>query len=313
MKFSVSKLIICVSALAALAGLFTACMSGPGGITVENPRQGNAAPVASNSTVIPGVRDFPPSSTQAAAGQSDADNVTLMLKAEDFDKAIADARAAQAASPSDDTLKQKLADAYIARGWFYKSKRLTTYTSADLFKAVEVAPNYYRAHYEIGRFHNNQWQFSIGLLDLNKALALKPDFAPAYAERAYSYYKNQKYDQALADASQAVELDPSDPRSYCTRSLIYVATDKPDLALQDADKAVQIAPSDAPSLYNRGLVYESAGKPDLAIADFKTAMDLSEDDLLTARANGNCRNCRSKRICPRAAFHVAGKTLNTKP
>lgn len=273
-----------VVALAALAGLFTACVSGPGSIAAEHPGQANTSPVAGNTTVAAGIQNISPSNVQGAASQSDADNVTLMLKAEDYDGAIEEARAAQDASPSDETLKQKLADAYIARAWFYKTKRLTTYTLADLLKAVDVAPNYYRAHYEIGRFHNNQWQFSIGLLDLNKALALKPDFAPAYAERAYSYYKNQKYDQALADANQAVELDPSDPRSYCTRSLIYVAAGKPDLALDDANKAVQMAPSDAPSLYNRGLVYESAGKTDLAIADFKTALGFSDDDLLTARA-----------------------------
>jgi tetratricopeptide (TPR) repeat protein len=284
MKITLPGLIICVGALAALTGLLAACASAPGGVAVESPRQANASPVASNSTVTGGVKDISSSNTPSTAGQMGVDNVTLMLRAEDYDKAIEAARAAQSASPSDDSLKQKLADAYIARAWFYKSKRLTTYTLADLFKAVDIAPNYYRSHYEIGRFHNNQWQFSIGLLDLNKALSLKPDFAPAYAERAYSYYKNQKYDQALADSNQAVELDPSDPRSYCTRSLIYVAMDKPDAALEDANKAVQLAPSDAPSLYNRGLVYESAGKTDLAIADFKAAVGFSDDDLLTARA-----------------------------
>jgi tetratricopeptide (TPR) repeat protein len=284
MKFTAPELIICAGALVALTGLFTACGSGPGGLAAEKPRQPNTSPVAANSTVAPDLKEWSPSNSQAATGQPGADNVTLMLRAEDYDGAIEQARAAQAASPADDVLKQKLADAYIARAWFYKTKRLTTYTLADLLKAVEVAPNYYRAHYEIGRFHNNQWQFSIGLLDLNKALSLKPDFAPAYAERAYSYYKNQKYEQALADANQAVDLDPADPRSYCTRSLIYVAEGKPDLALEDASKAVRLAPSDAPSLYNRGLVYEAAGKNDLAIDDFKTALGLSDDDLLTARA-----------------------------
>ena len=285
MKFTISKLIICAIALMAFACLFTACFARPGDVAVENPQQGNSPPVTANTTVVTDIKDFSLPNANAQAGQSGADNVSLLLRAEDYDKAIEIGRAALAEAPSDDTLKQKLADAYIARAWFYKSKRLTTYTLADLFKAVEAAPNYYRAHYEIGRFHNNQWQFSIGLLDLNKALSLKPDFAPAYTERAYSYYKNQKYEQALADANKSIELAPSDPRAYCTRSLIYVATGKPELALEDANKAVQIAPSDAPSYYNRGLVYAATLKPDLAIADFKAALGLSDDDLLTARAS----------------------------
>ncbi|MCX6006716.1 MAG: tetratricopeptide repeat protein [Chloroflexi bacterium] len=280
MKF---RLIIFAIALMAFTGLFTACVSRPGGVAIETPR-GNASPVTANSTVAADIKDLPISNVETPNLQSGADNVSLLLRAEDYDKAIEDRRAALAASPADDTLKQKLADAYITRAWFYKSKRLTTYTLADLFKAVETAPNYYRAHYEIGRFHNNQWQFSLGLLDLNKALSLKPDFAPAYTERAYSYYKNQKYEQALADVNKSIELAPSDPRPYCTRSLIYIATGKPDLAIEDANKAIQIAPSDAPSFYNRGLVYAATGKPDLAIADFRATLSLSDDDLLTARA-----------------------------
>jgi tetratricopeptide (TPR) repeat protein len=262
------------------SGLLMACSARPS----ENSPKGSVDSVSANTTAIMDTRDFSLSNANAQTSQPDTDNVSLLLRAEDYDKAIEDGMAALAGSPSDSALRQKLADAYIARAWFYKAKRLTTYTLADLFKAVEIAPDYYRAHYEIGRFHNNQWQFSIGLLDLNKSLSLQPDFAPAYTERAYSNFKNQKYEQALADANRSIDLAPSDPRPYCTRSLIYVATDKPGLALEDANKAVRIAPSDAPSYYNRGLVYTATGKSDLAIADFKAALDLSDDDLLTARA-----------------------------
>jgi len=290
MKSIIPKLIIYAVALVAFAGLFIACVARPG-VSVHNPQQGKSPPVTANSTVASADNE-PASNENPQAGQAGSDNISVLLRAEDYDKAIENGRAALAASPLDNNLKQKLADAYIARAWFYKSKRLTTYTLADLFKAVEVAPDYYRAHYEIGRFHNNQWQFSIGLLDLNKALFLKPDFAPAYAERAYSNYKNQKFEQALADANKAVELDPLDPRTYCTRSLVYLATGKPDLALEDANKAVQVAPSDAPSYYNRSLVYTAGQKPDLAIVDLETTLRLSQDDLLTARANADLQKLR---------------------
>ncbi len=210
-----------------------------------------------------------------------------MLAADDFDRAVEAGTAALAAAPDDVTLKEKLADAYIARAWYYKSKRLNPYTVTDLFKAIEIAPKYYRAHYELGRFHNNQWQFGIAIYDLNIALSLKPDFAPAYSERAYSYYKNRKFDAGLADSNKAIELDSTVAQFYCTRSLIYAATGKPDLALEDADKAVRIAPLDAFSYYNRSLVYTAVGKPDLAMADLETTHKLSQDDLLTTRARAD--------------------------
>jgi tetratricopeptide (TPR) repeat protein len=273
----------CLYCLAALVVFLLSC-SGPGNISAQR----NDPAAADNKTggiVVPPVAPKPPDGTGEPSQSRLPDE-------SDYEKAISDAVSALSSNPADIKLKEKLADAYIDRAWYYKAKRLNTYTSADLFKAVEIAPDYYLAYYELGRFHNNQWQFGIGIFDLNKALSLKPDFAPAYSERAYAYYKNQRYEQALADADKAVGLDPLDPRSYCTRSLIYVATARPDLAQADADKAVQIAPSDAFSYYNRSLVYTAIGKPDLAIADLATTLKLSGDDLLTTRANADLQKLR---------------------
>lgn len=215
--------------------------------------------------------------------------VAALLVAEEYDRAIAEATASLAENAENIMLKEKLADAYIARAWYYKIKRLNPNTLADLSKAVEIAPEYYRAYYELGRFHNNQWQFGIGLSDLTEALSLKPDYAPAYNERAYSNYKNRKYEEGLADASRAIELDQTLPRSYCVRSLIYAALGKTDLAIQDANQAVRLAPDNAESYYNRSLVYTTSGEPALAIVDLETTLQLSQDDLLTTRASADLR------------------------
>jgi tetratricopeptide (TPR) repeat protein len=212
-----------------------------------------------------------------------------LIAAEEYDRAIAEAAASLEKNAENVTLKEKLADAYITRAWYYKIKRLNPNTLADLSKAVEIAPGYYRAYYELGRFHNNQWQFSIGRLDLDKALSLKPDFAPAYSERAYSNYKNRKYEAGLADAGKAIELDQRLPHAYCVRSLIYAALGKADLAMQDANHAVHLAPDDAASYYNRSLVYTASGETALAIADLETTIKLSQDDLLTTRAGADLR------------------------
>jgi len=264
-------------------GLLLSC-SGSGNISAQR----NDLAASDNKTggiVAPPLAPKPADNTSELAP-------SRLLQADDYDRAIVVGTAGLVAAQDDANLKEDLADAYIARAWYYKAKRLNTHTSADLFKAIEIAPQYYRAHYELGRFHNNQWQFSIGIFDLNNALSLKPDFAPAYSERAYSYYKNQKYEQALADANKAIKLDSTNAQFYCTRSLIYVVTGKPELAQEDADRAVQMAPSDAFTYYNRSLVYTVAQKPELAIADLETALKLSRDDLLTTRATADLQKLR---------------------
>lgn len=179
--------------------------------------------------------------------------VSVLLVAEEYDRAIEEAGVALWVNTENITLREKLADAYIARAWYYKVKRLNPNTLNDLSKAVEVAPEYYRAHYELGRFHNNQWQFSVGRLDLDKALSLKPDFAPAYSERSYSNYKKQKYEAALDDVNKAIELDAADGQFYYMRSLI-----------------------------NRGM-----GRNDLAMGDLETVLRLSKDKALTDKAGAD--------------------------
>jgi tetratricopeptide (TPR) repeat protein len=191
------------------------------------------------------VAETVPPVVNASDNSSSENPYAALLGADDYDRVIGQAKAALEDRPEDLVLREKLADAYIARAWYYKVKRLNPYTLNDLTMAAQVAPKYYRAYYELGRFHNNQWQFSIGLLDLNKALSLKPDFAPAYNERGYSNYKNQKYEAALADVYKAIELDAADGQFYYMRSLVYSGMGKNDLAIGDLETALRLSKDSA--------------------------------------------------------------------
>ena len=232
MKSPLVKIIIC---MAALMILLPACAV-PANPVHDNITQGSISSQQGKYAAATAEKK-----SAAAVAPSIDVNTAQMLAAADYDRAIEAGTAALAAAPDDDGLREKLADVYIARAWYYKAKRLNPYTSADLFKAVEIAPNYYRAYYELGRFHNNQWQFSMGLLDLNKALLLKSDFAPAYSERAYSNYKNQKYEAGLADANKAIGLNPSDAQFYYNRSLVYRGMNENGLAVSDLESTIRLS------------------------------------------------------------------------
>lgn len=185
--------------------------------------------------------------------------IDVLLQAGDYDKPIEETKKALAIAPSDN-LSKKLADLYIGRAWFYKEKRLNPYALKDLLSAIETAPDYFKAHYELGRFYNDQWQYNLGIYELNKALGLAPDFAPAYSERAFGYYKNQKWDAALADADKSIELGPGDAQFY----------------------------------YIRSLIYRSIGKNDLATSDLQTTLSLSKDENLTDKANADLQAIKSQ-------------------
>jgi len=232
MKPALSKFSLCISLL---LGMALSC-AGP-----SLPVQHEAIAGFDNQTAPAIV----PPALIASDNSSSGNPYSAMLAADDYDRVIGDANAAVEDNPGDLILREKLADAFIARAWYYKVKRLNPYTLSDLSKAVEVAPKYYRAYYELGRFHNNQWQFSIGLLDINKALSLKPDFAPAYNERGYSNYKNREYEEALADINKAIGLDAADGQFYYMRSLVYRGMGKNDLAAGDLETVLRLSKDNA--------------------------------------------------------------------
>lgn len=226
--------------IAALAGMACTAPARQESATAPAPV---AVPAAGNSGI-----------TESNIEKKAATDVAVLLKAEDYDQAIEQARAALEASPSDE-LREKLADAYMARAWFYKAKRLTTYTWSDLRAAQEAAPAYYRVYYDLGRFYNNQMMQSTAVLELAKCIKLKPDFAPAYNEKSASESRIYRWEAALADADQAIKLDSGTAVYYYTRSLAY-----------------------------RGL-----GKTTEAVADLETAIKLSKDQALTDKAGADLK------------------------
>jgi len=230
MKPAILKTAICI-----LLPILALSCAGPSQPVQQESENGvdNITPAVSPPIVNPG------------DGSTPEDACSALLISADYDRAIEEAGAALETDPEDTALRERLADAYIARAWYYKAKRLNPYTLSDLGKAVEVAPEYYRAHYELGRFHNNQWQFSIGLLYLNKALSLKPGFAPAYSERGYSNYKKQDYETALAEVNKAIALDAEDGQFYYVRSLVYRAMGKKELAISDLETVLRLSKDNA--------------------------------------------------------------------
>jgi tetratricopeptide (TPR) repeat protein len=235
---SLNRFIVCSAFALVITIGGSACSSVP-----ANPAKGSFPGSVGTENNTGNVVDNDTSWVNNQSGTSDNSSLDLVLKTGDYDKAIEAARMEFNLAHSQNS-KEKLADAYIARAWFYKSERLNPYAFNDLQEALRIAPAYYRSQYELGRFHNNQWQFGIAVYYLDKSIALKQDFAPAYAERVYSYYRNQDYTKALDNSAKAIALDPSLAQAYYYRGLVYAATDKPDLALNDLQMAISLSKDD---------------------------------------------------------------------
>ncbi|MGA2158169.1 MAG: hypothetical protein ABSG90_03005 [Dehalococcoidia bacterium] len=247
MKYKNTVAIPGFAAVALMASLLMACAAVPG--QPASPA-GQTAPGSTSSTQTQG--QDTPANVKTQTDQAAVGNYASVLNSDVYDQAVAMGRSALAASATEAN-REKLADALIARAWFYWERRLNPYAISDLTSAVQTAPAYYKTYYERGRFYDDQWQFPLAFLDLNKTLSMMANFAPAYSERAYSNYKLRKYDESLADADKAIGLD-------ATQAAFY---------------------------YNRSLAYRGLKENDLAIADLQTVIKMSTDDTLTQKAQAD--------------------------
>jgi|GEM_PF-2606337 len=224
----------------------------------QNKTESTPAPALPNDSrqaSSPAVENLSAAAGEIKTGEDEA--MSVLTSAGDYDVAIEKARAALETAPSE-VLREKLADAYMERAWFYKAKRLTTYALKDLLSAREAAPDYYLVYYDLGRFYNNQMMQSTAIVELGKCIRLRPDFAPAYNEKSASASRIYRWEEALADADKAIELNPDEALYYYTRSLAY-----------------------------RGL-----GKSGEAVADLQTAIELSRDPSLTDRARADLQQLK---------------------
>ena len=151
------------------------------------------------------------------------------------------------------------AEAYDAfhRGWAYfllNSSQDSLTALPYLKKAIELDPDYSRAHAALAEVYwsswNSNWTGKMGLSSeeviekweyhLNEAMKKPTPLAHQVASKIYT--DRYEWDQALAAADNAIELDIGNSRSYATKARILFKVGRSDQALGYLEKAIRLDP-----------------------------------------------------------------------
>ncbi|MFQ6096563.1 MAG: tetratricopeptide repeat protein [Armatimonadota bacterium] len=116
------------------------------------------------------------------------------------------------------------------------------------------------------------------VLDYRGALELDPDYARAHHNLGVAYYKLGQFSAASVEIDRALELAPDTAEFYFTRGLIHKDSREHEEALRCFDEALKRAPDRVQALRYRGSVYFELGDNDSAIADFERVLELSPDE-----------------------------------
>ncbi len=160
-------------------------------------------------------------------------------------------------------------------------------------EAIEIAPDYSRAHSAQSKTYNHDWRYSwsespkesleSAIVYARRAKALDPLDARGFAELGYAMLYSRQLDQALAEYVQALSLNPNDSDIIVEYGDALVYTEQPERAVELFQKAMRLNPH-FPDWYLWCLAdaYDAMGRSEDVIATVRRMHDPSEGQRLLA-------------------------------
>lgn len=119
-------------------------------------------------------------------------------------------------------------------------------------------------------------QYDLAIIEYKKAIEIFPQYARAHSNLGYTHFEMKQYDHAIAEFTKAIESNPLYAKAYNNRGLVYFTRGEYNRAISDYNKAIAIDPNLAKPYDNRGTVYMLTGDSEKACTDFVRACELGE-------------------------------------
>ena len=201
--------------------------------------------------------------------QDYADRAAFYLQVDEFEKAVADGRAAVQTDPDQAVGYLRLAEAYHDEG--KRDDEIAACT--DGWKANR--PGVASDHVLRAKMALVLDRPADAVAECDAAVKMDPQQAKAYEARARAWRRQGDKPRALADYAEAARLSPvRNVRDYLDRAGLYQSAEKYDLGLADADHALELAPRLPAALKKRGELFLQQNDPARCTADYKRALAL---------------------------------------
>ena len=165
---------------------------------------------------------------------------------------------------------QLLGTLSIQTGHFTKAVNFLT-------KALEIKPDYAKAHSNRGLALKELQRLEEALASYNKAIQVSPNYAEAYSNRGNVLKDLQRLEEALASYDKAIENKPNYSEAYSHRGNVLKDLHRLEEALTSYDKAIEIKPDDAQAFFNRGNVLKELGQESEAKKNYDQALRIEPD------------------------------------
>jgi tetratricopeptide (TPR) repeat protein/uncharacterized membrane protein YfcA len=110
------------------------------------------------------------------------------------------------------------------------------------------------------------------IANYRKAIELRPNYARAHYNLAVELEKQKRLDDAIAEYGRTIELDPDNVQAHYNLGNCYLNQRRLAEAAEQYSIVIRLNPRHAAAYANRGWVYVLAGQNSAAAADFRAAL-----------------------------------------
>jgi tetratricopeptide (TPR) repeat protein len=205
----------------------------------------------------------------------------------------------------------ELANIYVLRGEFYRSRGMLDLAFSDFAEALRLSPGLLNAYYHRGLAYRDSNQLEAALADLNRVASdgqgLGPRFARAGVlellhenEEALEDYNHALYDlrgavllrtaqfaRGKADIDRALSIDPTNLDAQAHAANLLDQQGEHARAVAEFDRILRTNPQHIPAHIGKGAALLGLGQFDRALAEFDRALAITPNsmqiDALVAR------------------------------
>ena len=146
-------------------------------------------------------------------------------------------------------------------------------SSAKMFEtAVNIKPDYFEAHKNLGLVFKNLGQVNESVSSLNMAISIKSDYFDAHYNLAIILKELGRHDQALNSYEKAISINPNFANAYNNLGNLYLDLGREDDAINSYSRAIQINPNFAQAHNNLGNLFKDIERYEDAIQSYKKAI-----------------------------------------
>ena len=172
-------------------------------------------------------------------------------------------------------------------------------------RAVTLAPDSSRAHFQLGQTLAMQRRFEAALEHLRACLAIDPADAQAHYVSAVALTELGRLEPAAEQVRAALDLDPRQPRYLHQRGVILRLQDRGDEALEALEAAERLDPTSPVFPFEEGVTLFGMRQHARALAAFRRARSLKPGWPELENYIGSCHRLRGELDEAGRAFEAA--------